>query len=126
MRDIRRDHIKCTLMVPNGGRKNAPRTRHLCQRELTCSCQAMTNLSPVDQITAMKDGNAGKILKATRHQIVILLDTADTGIGVETWNHRIRIGNEFFHFSVLLPCLSLKEKESIVQVEPAHFFRRQL
>ena len=109
MRDIRRDHIKCTLMVPNGGRKNAPRTRHLCQRELTCSCQAMTNLSPVDQIPAMKDGNAGKILKATRHQIVILPDTADTGIRVETWNHRIRVGNEFFHSSVLFPYLSLDD-----------------
>src|SRR6266705_7064670 len=126
MRDIRRDHIKCTLMVPNGGRKNAPRTRHLCQRELTCSCQAMTNLSPVDQIAAMKDGNARKIFKATRHQIVILLDTADTGIRIETWNYRIRIGNDFFHSSVLFPCLSLKGKVSIVQVEPAHFFQCQL
>src|SRR6266496_1553845 len=70
----------------------------------------MTNLSPVDQITAMKDGNARKIFKATRHQIVILLDTADTGIGIETWNYRIRIGNDFFHSSVLFPCLSLKER----------------
>src|SRR2546427_8020651 len=76
----------------------------------------MTNLSPVDQITAVKDGNARKILKATRHQIVILLDTADTGIGIETWNYRIRIGNDFFHSSVLFPCLSLKGKVSIVQV----------
>src|SRR5258708_888609 len=126
MRDIRRDQIKRALIVPNGGRKNAPRTRHLCQRELACSYQAMTNLSPLDQIMAMKDGNARKILKAAGHQIVILSHTADTGIRVETWKHRIRIGKEFFHSSVLFPCLSLKGKESIVQVEPAHFFQCQL
>src|SRR6266702_1975201 len=109
MRDVRRDHIERTLMVPHGGRKNATRTGHLCQRELACSCQAMTNLSPVDQITALKDGNARKILKATRHQVVILSHTADTGIGVETWNHGIRVGNEFFHSSVLFPYLSLDD-----------------
>src|SRR5438477_8272590 len=86
----------------------------------------MTNLSPVDQITAMKNRNARKILKAAGHQIVILPDAADTGIGVETWNYRIRIGNKFFHSSVLSPCLLLKVKESIVQVEPAYFFRCQL
>src|SRR5947209_9046204 len=97
MRDVRRDHIEDALMVTNGGSENAARTGHVCQRELTCSCQTMANLSPVDQITAVKDGNAWKILKAAGHQIVILPDTADTGIGVETWNHWIRIGNHSFH-----------------------------
>src|SRR5258706_2690011 len=89
MRDVRRDHVKRALGVPNAGCKNPSGTRRVFQRELTCSCQAMTNLSPVDQITALKDGNARKILKATPHQLVSLSHTADTGIAVQTWNHRI-------------------------------------
>ncbi len=109
MRDVRRDHVKRALVVPNAGCKNASGTRRVFQRELACSCQAMTNLSPVDQITALKDGNARKILKATRREVVILSYTADTGIGVETWNHGIRVGNEFFHPSVLFPYLSLDD-----------------
>ena len=103
MRDVRRDHIKRARMVANGGRENASGTGHLRQRELAGSCQAMTNLLPVDQILAVENGNAWKILKATGDQIVVLSNPTDTGIRIEAWKHRIRIGYRFFHREDTLP-----------------------
>src|SRR5436853_4259270 len=102
MRDVRRDHIKRALMVANGGGENAARTGHLRQRELACSCQTMTNLSPVDQIAAVENGNTWKIFKATGDQVVVLSNPADTGVRIETWKHGIRIGY-FCHREDILP-----------------------
>src|SRR5947209_6685936 len=102
MRDVRRDHIKRALMVANGGGENAARTGHLRQRELACSCQTMTNLSPVDQILTVKNGNARKILKATGDQVVVLSNPADAGIRIESWQHGIRI-RYFCHREDIVP-----------------------
>jgi hypothetical protein len=57
----------------------------------------------MDQILAVENWNAWKILKATGDQVVVLSHPADTGIRIETWKHRIDIGYHFCHREDILP-----------------------
>jgi hypothetical protein len=51
----------------------------------------VTDLAPIDQIAAVEDGYAGKILERTGHQVVVILVAADAGVGIETGNDGIFI-----------------------------------
>lgn len=54
----------------------------------------MSQGAPVDQIPAMEEGQPGEVFKAADHEVVIVPDPANGGIGMETRKDRVGIGNE--------------------------------
>src|SRR5579883_2870721 len=56
--------IKQPLMIAQGRREDALRTGNAGESHLAVACQTMPDLSPVDQVAAVEEGDSGKVLKA--------------------------------------------------------------
>jgi hypothetical protein len=55
----------------------------------------VTDLLPVDQVPAVKDGDPREILESTGYQVIIFPDPANAGIRVKAGYDRIFIGHPF-------------------------------
>ena len=87
-------HIETAFMVTNGRSPNSLGWLAASQRQLGFPVQHTADLFPMDQVIAVKQGNAGKKLKGAGHKIIIVSHPADAGIGIKPGNNRIII----FHF----------------------------
>jgi len=70
-------------MIPDGRGPNTAGTPGVLQRELGRPGQAVSDLPPVHQVLAVKNGYTRKILKAAGNQIIILAYAAKAGIGMK-------------------------------------------
>ena len=80
------DHVKAAVMIPDRRGINSAGRAASHKLNLAFPGQHMADLLPADQISAVEDWNAGKKLEGAVHQIEILSYTADTGIGIESWD----------------------------------------
>ena len=53
----------------------------------------MPDLPPVDEIAAMKDGHAGKVLKGRCDQVIVIACAADGWVRVKAGQDRIAKGS---------------------------------
>jgi hypothetical protein len=49
----------------------------------------MSQLAPVDEVTAVEDRQAWKIFKRGVHQVIILAHPADGWVGIKAWQNRV-------------------------------------
>lgn len=75
--------------------------RALLHSYLGIAGQAVADLLPVNQVAAVIDRNARKILKAAVDKIEVPADPADAGIGMKTRNNWIAVFHRILHFSSL-------------------------
>ena len=45
----------------------------------------------MDKVLAMEQGDTGKVLERTVHQIIVISSLADTGVGMKTRDDRILV-----------------------------------
>ena len=87
--DVRRHHVERAVVVPQRRREHAARRPHLLERQLARPREHVPDLPPVDQILAVKDRHAGKILERAVDQIVVVAHAANARIGIEAREHRV-------------------------------------
>ena len=97
------DHVESAVQMPDGGGKNAAAAGHLFQCHLAGAGQHMADLAPVHQILAFKEGNAGKILKATANHVIHAVCAAYAGVRVKPLQNRIVVNHSFS----ILRCLRM-------------------
>ena len=81
--DQSRDHIEAAASVAKRGRVDPARAAHPVEIELASAREHVADLAPVDEVAAVKDGNAGEVLEAAVHQIEVVAHPANAGIGME-------------------------------------------
>ena len=89
-------------MVTNGRSPNSLGWLAASQRQLGFPVQHTADLFPMDQVIAVKQGNAGKKLKGAGHKIIIVSHPADAGIGITTGKQGIDRPDYNIPFPVLL------------------------
>ena len=95
------DHVEPAVVTADGGGIDAAAGPAACQGKLAVPGEDVAHLFPVEQVPAVPKGNAGEELKGTVHQVVILSNPADAGIGIEPGQNGVCITN---HFNTLLSC----------------------
>ena len=66
------------------------------QLHLRGAGQHMTNLTPVDQVVALKQRHAWEILKGRGDQIILPVGLANAGVGIKAGDDRILITHHLF------------------------------
>ena len=82
-RYVRADHVEGAVVLADRGRKNPLRAGDASERELARPREHVPELSPVHEVTAMKDRDAREILERARHQVIVGTDATDARIRVE-------------------------------------------
>ena len=103
------DHVEAAgarlaaIMIADSGRKHAAGGGHMGQLHLGGPGQHMADLIPVDQVIALKERHAGKILKGRADQIVLPIRLTDAGIGIKAGKNRVFVAH--FHHPFMCPQL---------------------
>ena len=82
-------------METDGGRVYAAVRARSFQRQLALPGEHMTDLGPVDQVPALKQGHAGEVLEGTAHHVVPAIRLTDAGVRVEPGYNRIVVSHMY-------------------------------
>ena len=82
-------HIKCSVIVAYRRRIYSRPRGSTFQRKLLFAVKHVSDLLPMEQITAMEERNTGKILKCAVYQIVIAIHATYARVRMESRNYRI-------------------------------------
>ena len=106
------DHVEpagarlAAVVVADGGRKHTAGGGHMGQLHLSGTGQHMTDLRPVDQVIALKERHAGKILKGRADKIVLSVCLTNAGIGVKAGDNRVLIAHDTPPYSALMTTIA--------------------
>jgi len=82
-------HVEFASPVPQCGSKDTHGCFASSHIELTRSGEAMPDQRPLYKIGRVIDGDTGIVLKSRRGKKVVVVDSNDRGIGIESTNHGI-------------------------------------
>jgi len=113
VRPVGSDHVEAAVVVADGRGVDAVRGVGTLQRELRRAAETVADLTPVDEVTAVKNRNAGEVFEAAGHKKVITADSADAGVRIEAGYYRVVprhrtsrkqvVGATLDHFSAAMP-----------------------
>src|SRR3546814_5588272 len=83
------DDVKAPAVVADRRGEQSARDADLADRQLAWAVDGVTDLAPVDQVAAVIDRQAGKPAEGRIDQIIVVADTSDRWVGLETGQHRI-------------------------------------
>ena len=84
-----RSQVKLATVKPERGSPDSSRRLNRSHAQLAGPRQAMADQAPVEQVFAMVNWQARKILEAGGDQKVVILNSDDRGVGVEATYDRI-------------------------------------
>ena len=106
-RNIRTDDIVGSFMITYRGCKKSLGMTGSHQRQLFLSIQHISDLFPMDEITAVKDRQSRKIGKCGVHQIIISPHRTDGRVRVKARHNRV-LSNRCHFILLLFSCKDIK------------------
>ena len=83
------DHIESPPVITNGRRIQPTRGVHTIQGQLRGPIQDMSQLAPVDEVTAVENRQTWKIFKRGVHQVIVLAHPTDGWVRIKAWQNRV-------------------------------------
>ena len=90
--DVGGDHVEAAVVITERGGVNAGGGPCVTQGQLAFPGQNVADLFPVDKILTVPQRHAGEKLKGTVDEVIVITNTADAGIRIETRDDRILVG----------------------------------
>jgi hypothetical protein len=82
-------HVKATVVVAEGGRIDASTAVDTTQKQLAWAIESVANDFPINNVLGVINGNAREELKGGGGKEIVITDSANRGVGIESWQNGI-------------------------------------